>query len=182
MQILSWLRNVPLLQGRGALFCIVIKLQPPQTSWLPGRGLTIANWTPNGQSYQLGVRGRGGVPHPFGESPGISIPLAGCLCLHRLFWFLSFLPLWPGIPGWEIVFSSVSPTHFTATEKGHVSFSGDVFLKYPSGGKRKENTSFLKCHHQAEKGKVINALSLFPLWKCLPAPGPGVGAGRLYQP
>lgn len=34
---------------------------------------------------QVRGAGAGGVPHPFGESPGISIPLAGCLCLHRLF-------------------------------------------------------------------------------------------------
>lgn len=37
----------------------------------------------------------------------------------------------------DFVFSSVSPTHLTAMEKGHISFSGDVFLKYLSGGKRK---------------------------------------------
>lgn len=36
---------------------------------------------------KLPVRGAraGGVPHPFGEAPGVSIPLAGRLCLHRLF-------------------------------------------------------------------------------------------------
>lgn len=81
MQILSWLRNVPLLQGRGALFCIVIKLQPPQTSWLPGRGLTIANWTPNGQSYRLGARGRGVSPTPL-ENPLASASLwrGACVC------------------------------------------------------------------------------------------------------
>ena len=62
-------QECPPLQGRGALFCIVIKLQPLQTSWLPGRVLTIANWTPNGQSYWLGVRGRGVSPTPLEKLP-----------------------------------------------------------------------------------------------------------------
>lgn len=29
--------------------------------------------------------GAGGVPHPFGEAPGVSIPQVECLGLHKLF-------------------------------------------------------------------------------------------------
>lgn len=48
--------------------------------------------------------GAGGVPHPFGEASRSRIPQQR-LSLHKLFWVLSFLPLWPGIPSWEILFS-----------------------------------------------------------------------------
>lgn len=123
-------------QGQGASFCIVIKLQSPQTSWLPGRGLTIANWTPNGQSYQLGARGQGVSPTPLEK-------LLASASLRWVPWFAQIILIfifsafvarysWLG----DFVFSSVSPTHFTAMEKGHISFSGDVFIKYPSKGEK----------------------------------------------
>ena len=128
---------------------------------------------------KLPVRGSGtrGVPHPFGEAPGIRIPQVGAwVC--RLFWFLSFLPLWPGIPGWEILFSVLCLQHTSQPWRKDTSPSVEMCsLNTHLKGEKKQHF-FPQMSPSGRKGKSHQHAESFSAVKVLPCARAGRGGWK----